>query len=43
MFHLEITEVVSVHCYFVKNSYQKKLRVLYGFVPNKSFVQLLEI
>ena len=34
---LEITEVVLVHCYIVKNYYQQDSRVLYTFVPNKSF------
>ena len=41
--HLEITEVVSVHCNIVINDYQQDSRVLYTFVPNKSFGQLLEI
>ena len=39
--NLEITEVVLVHCNIVNNDYQKKSRVLYTFVPNKSFCQLL--
>ena len=38
--HLEITEVVLVHCNIVNNNYQQDLRVFYGFVPNKSFSQL---
>ena len=33
--HLEITEVVLVHCNIVNNDYQQDLRVLYTFVPNK--------
>ena len=40
--HLEITEVV-VHCNIVNNDYQQDSRVLYTFVPNKSFGQLLDI
>ena len=32
-----------VHCNFVKNDYQQDSRVLYTFVPNKSFAQFLEI
>ena len=40
---LEITEVVLVHCNIVNNDYQQDLRVLYTFVPNKLFVQLLDI
>ena len=40
---LEITEVVSVHWNIVNNNYQQDSRVLYMFVPNKSFGQLLDI
>ena len=41
--HLEIKEVVLVHCDIVNNDYQRDLRVLYTFVPNKPFGSLLEI
>ena len=41
--HLEITEVVLVHCNIVNNNYQQDSRVLYTFVPNKPFANLLEI
>ena len=41
--HLEITEVGLVHFHIVNNDYQHDSRVLYTFVPNKSFVQLLDI
>ena len=41
--HLEITEVVMVHCDIVNNNYQQDSRVLYMFVPNKPFGSLLEI
>ena len=41
--HLEITEVVLVHCNIVNNDYQQESRVLYTFVPNKPFGGLLEI
>ena len=41
--HLEITEVVLIHCNIVKNDYQQDSRVLYTFIPNKSFGQLLDI
>ena len=41
--HLEITEVILIHCNIVNNSYQQNSRVLYTFVPNKSFGQLLNI
>ena len=41
--HFEINEVVLVHCNIVNNDYQHDYRVLYTFVPNKSFGSLLEI
>ena len=41
--HLEITEVLLVHCNTVSNDYQKDWRVCYTFIPNKSFGQLLDI
>ena len=41
--HLEITEVVLVHCDIVNSDYQQDSRVLYTFVPNKPFGSLLEI
>ena len=41
--HLEITEVVLVHCNIVNNDYQQDSRVLYTFFPNKPFGSLLEI
>ena len=41
--HLEITEVVLVHCNIVNNDYQEDARVLDTFVPNKPFGSLLEI
>ena len=41
--HLEITEVVLVHCNIVNNDYQQDSRGLYKFVPNKPFGSLLEI
>ena len=41
--HLEIAEVVLVHCNIVNNDYhQQDSRVLYTFVPNKPFGSLLE-
>ena len=39
----EITEVVLVHYNIVSNDYQQDSRVLYKFIPNKSFGQLLDI
>ena len=41
--YLEITEVVLIHCNVVNNSFQQNSRVLYTFIPNKSFGQLLDI
>ena len=41
--HLEITEVVLVHCNIVNNDYQQDSRILYTFVPNKPSDKLLEI
>ena len=41
--HLEIIEVVLVHCNIAINDYQEDSRVLYMFVPNKPFGSLLEI
>ena len=41
--YLEITEVVLIYCNVVNGSYQQNSRVLYTFVPNKSFGQLLDI
>ena len=41
--HLEITEVVLVHCNIVNNDYQQDSRVLHIFLPNKSFGSLLDI
>ena len=41
--HLETTEVVLVPCNVVSNDYQQDSRVLYTFVPNKSFGTLFEI
>ena len=41
--HLEITEVILVHCNIVNNDYQQDSRVLCTFVSNKPFGSLLEI
>ena len=41
--YLEITEVILIHCNVVHNSYQQNSRVLYTFVPKKSFGQLINI
>ena len=41
--HLEVVELVLVHCNVVNNDYQQDSRILYTFVPNKTFGSLLEI
>ena len=40
---LEVVELVLVHCSLVNNDYQQDSRILYTFVPNKTFGSLLEI
>ena len=40
--HLEIIEVVLVHCNII-NDYQQDSRALYKFIPNRSCGQLLDI
>ena len=41
--HLEVVELVLVHCSLVNNGYQQDSRILYTFVPSKPFGSLLEI
>ena len=41
--HLEIAELVLIHCNIVDNNYQQNSRIIYTFVPNKPFGSLLEI
>ena len=41
--HLEITELVLVHCNIVNNDYQQGSRVLYTFISNKPFGSSLEV
>ena len=41
--HLEIVELVIIHCNIVNNNYQQNSRILYTFVPSKPFGSLLEI
>ena len=40
---LEAAEVVLVHCNLVNNSYQQASKVLFTFLPNKLFGQLITI
>ena len=41
--HLEIIELVLVHCNLINNDYQQDSRILCTFVPNKPLGSLLEI
>ena len=41
--HLEIIKLVLIHCNIVNNDQRQDSRVLYTFVPSKSFGQLLDI
>ena len=41
--HLEVVELVLVHCNLVNNDYQQDSRILFTSVPNKLFGSLLEI
>ena len=41
--HLEIVELVLIHCDCVNNNCQQNSRILYTFVPNKPFGSILEI
>ena len=41
--HLEVVELILVHCNLVNNDYQQDSRVIYTFVPNQTFGSLLEI
>ena len=38
---LKFVEVVLVHCNLVNNNYQEASKVLFTFVPNKQFGQLV--
>ena len=41
--HLEVVELVFIHCNLVNNDCQQESRILFTFVPNKTFGSLLEI
>ena len=41
--HLEVVELVRVHCNLFNNDYQQQSRILHTFVPSKTFGSLLEI
>ena len=41
--NLEFVEVVLVHCNLVKSDYQHTSKVLFSFVPNEKFGQLINI
>ena len=38
--HLEVVELVLIHCNIPNNSYQRNSIILYTFVPNKPFGSL---
>ena len=40
---LENVEVILVHCNLVNNSYQQHSRVLFTFIPNRQYGQLISI
>ena len=40
---LESVEVVLIHCNLVNNSHQQASSVLFAFLPNKQFGQLINI
>ena len=40
---LESLEVALVHCNLVNNNYQQASEILFTFVPNKQFGQLIDI
>ena len=40
---LESVDLVLVHCNLVNNSYQQASKVLFTFVPNKKFGQLITV
>ena len=41
--HLETVELVLVHCNLFNNDYQQDSRILFTYVPSKTFGSLLEI
>ena len=41
--HLDIVELVLIHCNVVNNNYQQNSRILYTFVSNEPFDSFLEI
>ena len=41
--NLEAVDIVSVHCDLVNNTHQQASKVLFTFVPNKQFGQLITI
>ena len=40
---LEYAEVILIHCNLLNNSYQQASRVLFTFVPDKQYGQLISI
>ena len=40
---LEAVEVILVHCNLVNNNYQQASKLLFTFISNKQFIQLITI
>ena len=41
--HLEIVEIILIHCNLINNNYQQNSRILYTFSPDKPFGSLMQI
>ena len=41
MFPIKKSEAVLVHCNIINNNYQQDSRILYTFIPEKSFSQFI--
>ena len=41
--HLEIAELILIHCNLVNHNYQQNSRMLYIFKPDKSFSSLPQV
>ena len=41
--NVEVVDVVLIYCNVVNNTHQQKSRVLFSFVPNKQFGQLITV
>ena len=41
--HLEIAELILIHCNLVNHNYQQNSKMLYIFTPDKSFSSLPQV